>query len=148
MPDILIAAGWRRILVEAQGEVAKLPREWDVEIVSAIRAPDGSLRLEATYNAFDMPLDESAAHPWRAWQRIRQTARTCSLVICEICGSAGRARGGGNAALVRCDHHVDVVYDPNDIEDLQRFLQDYGDGLKFMREFQRLSKSGDDHDPD
>lgn len=84
MTDILIAAGWRRILVEAQGEVAKLSREWDIEIVSATRAPDGSLRLGATYNAFDMPLDESLPHPWRAWHWIRQAARTRSLVTCDF----------------------------------------------------------------
>lgn len=144
MPDMLIAAGWRRILVEAQGEVAKLLREWDVENVSATRVPDGSLQLEATYNAFDMPLDESVAHPWRAWQRIRQAARTRSLVTCEICGAAGRARGGANAGFVRCDPPVDVVYDPNRTEDLELFLQDYGDGLDFMQEMQRMSRDSDD----
>lgn len=144
MPDILIAAGWRRILVEARGEVSRLPREWDIEIVSATRAPDGSLRLEAAYNAFDMPLDESVAHPWRAWQLIRQAARARSLLTCEICGSAGRARGGGNAGLVRCDHHADVAYDPNDKEDLRHFLEDYGDGLDFMQEMQRMSRDSDD----
>jgi len=107
-------------------------------------APDGALRLEATYNAFDMPLDESVSHPWQAWMQIRQAAQARSLVTCEICGPAGRARGGGDSGLVRCDHHVDVVDDPDDREVLRHFLEDYGDGLDFMQEMQRMSRDSDD----
>ena len=109
MSEIVVAKGWHDLLVEAMDEAAKLPEEWCFEIVAAKRAPGGSLLVDASYNAFDMPWDESVPHPWRSWQKIKQAAQARSLVTCEICGRTGRMSGAGIGAVVRCEEHADGI---------------------------------------
>lgn len=139
MSEITVGNGWWFIVAEAIDEAAKLPEEWCFEVVSAKRAPDGSLRIDASYNAFDVSWDETVPHPWRAWQKIKLAAQARSLVTCEICSRSGRLRGEGTEALVRCEEHVGVDEDPSGLE---HFLSDFGDGLDFMQEMQSAAKRG------
>lgn len=145
MTEISVGNGWWPIVAEAIDEAAKLPPEWMFEIVSAKRAPDGSLRIDASYNPFDMPWDESVPHPWRAWQKIKQAAQARSLVTCEICGRSGRLRGEGQAARVRCEEHVGAA---DEDAALLHFLADFGDGLDMMQELQAAAKRGGGDDQD
>lgn len=161
MSVISVAHGWQNILAEAIAEAAALPEEWLFEIVSAERI-DGALKLSATYNAFDVPLDDhlpperKLPHPWRSMMRIRENARAKSLVTCEYCGREGSPIGDGQEARVRCVRHeyvidavewsadpVGYMFDSAD-EAMAHFLQDYGDGLDMMQELQ----AGADEDPD
>ncbi|TAW73024.1 hypothetical protein ELI16_14300 [Rhizobium ruizarguesonis] len=159
MSNISVANGWKSILAEAVEEASKLPEEWLFEIVSA-ETVDGALKLSATYNSFDVPLDDylpperKLPHPWRSLQRIRETVRAKSLVTCECCGREGQLIDAGERARMRCAAHVDVVdamawvppvgvmFDTEE-EAMAHFLGDYGDGLDMMQELQRVAK-GDD----
>lgn len=143
MTEITVGNGWWPIVSEAIDKASRLPEEWAFEIVGAKRAPDGSLRIDASYNAFDVSWDETVPHPWRAWQKIKLAAQARSLVTCEICGRAGRLRGDGNSARVRCEEHVDVAEDPIGLE---HFLADFGDGLDMMRALHAAAKRGEDDD--
>lgn len=146
MSEITVANGWYQILADAIDEAAALPEQWAFEITSAKRAVDGSLKIDASYNAFDVPWDESVPHPWRAWQRIKNRAQERSLVTCECCGRVGRSIGAVPDARVRCAAHVDVVdaveWSGNVVgymfesaeEAMAHFLADYGDGLDMMKE--------------
>ncbi len=156
MSEITVANGWYQILAAAIDEAASLPPEWAFEIVRAKRVVDGSLQLDAQYNAFDVPFDESVPHPWRAWQRIKRKAQERSLVTCECCGRCGKPVGAVPEARVRCPAHVDVLDavewsgDPVGFmfesaeEAMAHFLDDYGDGIDFMREMQ--AAAGEDSD--
>lgn len=167
MSEIVVANGWQHILAEAVAEASRLPSEWCFEIVQA-ETVDGALRLSATYVSGDVPLDDhlppekKISHPWRALQRIRETAREKSLVTCEVCGREGRLVGGaGQAARVRCvrhEHVVDVAeweekqasmrtaFETEE-EAVENFQQEYGKGVDMMQELQTASKdSGDTQD--
>lgn len=76
--------------------------------------------------------------------QIRQAAQASFSRHLRDLRSRGPGEGGGDSGLVRCDHHVDVVDDPDDREVLRHFLEDYGDGLDFMQEMQRMSRDSDD----
>jgi hypothetical protein len=162
MSIISVAHGWQNILAEAVEEASKLPEEWLFEIVSAER-DDGALKLSATYNAFDVPLDDhlpperKLPHPWRSLQRIRENAREKSLRTCECCGRPGKLVGAGETARVRCVQHGYVVdageWSGNPVgflfesteEAMSHFLADYGDGLDMMQELQaETAKDSDD----
>jgi len=156
MSEITVANGWYQILAEAIDEAATLPEDWCFEIVRVTRAPDGSLKLDAQYNPFDVPWDESVPHPWRAWQRIKRKAQERSLVTCECCGRPGKSVGAVPDARVRCPAHVDVVdavewsgdpvgfmFDSAE-EALAHFLQDYGAGLDVMQELQAAADEDSD----
>jgi hypothetical protein len=99
MTEILVGKGWWDIVSDAIDEAAAFPPEWMFVIVSATRDAEGGLRLDASYNPFDIPHDDhlpagqKLAHPWRALQRIRAKARLKSLGTCEVCGYPGRLRG-------------------------------------------------------
>lgn len=142
MTEITVGNGWYGIISEAIDEAAQLPPEWCFEITSAT-CVDGALKIDASYNAFDVPWDESIAHPFRSWQKIKREAQAKSLETCEICGRAGRLRGDGNSARVRCEEHVDVAEDPSGLE---HFLADFGDGLDMMRALHAAAKRGEDDD--
>lgn len=162
MLEITVANGWKHILAEAVEEASKLPQEWCFEIVAAERV-DGGLKLSATYNSFDVPLDDhlppekKLPHPWRSMMRIRETAREKSLVTCECCGRPGKLIDAGPNARVRCVQHgyvVDAVeWSGNPVgflfdsaeEAMSHFLADYGDGLDAMQE---LQASADERDLD
>ena len=164
MSEITVANGWYQILAEAIDEAALLPEEWAFEIVQAKHAVDGSLQLDAKYNPFDMPWDESIPHPWRAWQRIKRRAQERSLMTCECCGRPGKSVGAVPEARVRCPAHVEVMdavewsgdpvgylFDSAE-EAMAHFLQDYGDGIDFMKEVQAAadedSDDAEDEDPE
>lgn len=159
MSEITVANGWRNILAEAVEEASKLPPEWMFEISSADRV-DGALKLSATHNSFDVPLDDhlpperKLPHPWRTMMRIRETAREKSLATCECCGREGRLVGAGETARVRCVQHeyvVDAVEWSRELQAAQgrpvmfeteeaamaHFLADMADGLEFIRQAQR-----------
>jgi hypothetical protein len=153
MSEITVANGWQNILAEAVEEASKLPAEWLFEIVKA-ETVDGALKLSATYNSFDVPLDDhlpaerKLPHPWRSERRIRETARAKSLVTCECCGRPGQLIDAGESARVRCVQHGYVVdaaeWSGNPVgfmfdsaeEAMAHFLADYGDGLHAMQELQ------------
>ncbi|MHC2298980.1 hypothetical protein [Rhizobium mongolense] len=135
---------------------AKLPEKWASEVVAAKRERDGSLRIDASYNAFDVPWDESIPHPFRAWMRIKQAAQTKSLVTCECCGRTGGFIGAGQEARVRCVQHgyvvdavewsgnpVGAMFD-NSGEAMAHFLQDYGDGVDMMQELTGAAEQDSD----
>ncbi|MGO8024895.1 hypothetical protein [Rhizobium leguminosarum] len=161
MSNISVANGWRHILAEAVEEASKLPEEWLFEIVSAERV-DGALKLSATYNSFDVPLDDhlpptqKLPHPWRALQRIRDAARAKSLVTCECCSRPGKLVDAGESARVRCVQHGYVVdagdWSGNPVgflfdsaeEAMAHFLKDYGGGVEMMQELQAAAEE----DPD
>lgn len=153
MTEIIVASGWQHILDEAVADASRLPDEWCFEIANAKRAADGSLRIDASYNPFDVPWDESVPHPWRAWQKIKRKAQERSLVTCECCGRMGKLVGADQEARVRCAAHADVVdamtWQPpegvmfeTDEEATAHFLSDYGDGVDFIRE---LAQEDDDN---
>ena len=156
MSEITVANGWQNILAEAVAEANALPEEWAFEIVRAKRAFDGSLQLDAQYNAFDVPFDESIPHPWRAWQRIKRKAQERSLMTCECCGRPGQSVGVVPEARVRCPAHVEVLDavawsgDPVGYmfetaeEAMEHFLQDYGAGLDMMQELQAAADEDSD----
>ncbi|MDH2091506.1 hypothetical protein N5K21_22500 [Rhizobium pusense] len=160
MSVISVAHGWQRILAAAVEEAAALPEEWCFEITEA-ECVDGALKLSATYNAFDVPLDDhlpqdlKLPHPWRSMMRIRETARVKSLATCECCGREGKLIDAGESARVRCVRHEDVVdavewsvnpvgfmFDSAEAA-MAHFLGDYGAGLEMMRDLAR-----DDEDPE
>lgn len=160
MSEITVANGWQHILTEAVEEASKLPAEWLFEITAAERV-DGALKLSASYNSFDVPLDDhlpperKLPHPWRSEMRIREKARAKSLVTCECCGREGRLIDAGESARVRCVRHeyvVDVVewsgnpvgflFDSTE-EAMAHFLADYGAGLDMMQELQAGSDEDD-----
>lgn len=160
MSNIPVANGWQHILAEAVEEASKLPVEWLFEITAAERV-DGALKLSASYNSFDVPLDDhlpperKLPHPWRSEMRIREKARAKSLVTCECCGRHGQLVDAGETARVRCVRHeyvVDVVewsgnpvgymFDSAD-EAMAHFLADYGAGLDMMQELQAGSDEDD-----
>ncbi|TCA07749.1 hypothetical protein E0H68_29190 [Rhizobium leguminosarum bv. viciae] len=150
MSEITVANGWKNILAEAIEEASKLPEEWLFEIVSAERI-DGGLKLSATYNSFDVPIDDylpperKLPHPFRSEMRIREAARAKSLRTCECCGREGQLVGAGQDARVRCLQHEYVVDagegSANPIgfmfesaeEAMAHFLRDYGDGIDMMQ---------------
>lgn len=153
MSEITVANGWKNILAEAIAEASKLPPEWCFEIVAAERV-DGALKLSATYNSFDVPLDDhlpaekKLPHPFRSEMRIREKARAKSLVTCECCGRPGKLTDAGESARVRCVQHEYVVdagelsrdpvgflFDSTE-EAMAHFLDDFGDGLDFMQSAQ------------
>lgn len=157
MSEITVAHGWQHILDEAVAEASRLPPEWCFEIVQAERV-DGALKISATYVSGDVPLDDhlppesKIPHPYRAFLRIRETAREKSLVTCECCGRIGKLIGAGESARVRCAAHADVVdamsWVPpegamfaSDQEAMAHFLSDYSDGLDAMQE---LVRDGDE----
>ncbi|MGO7273892.1 hypothetical protein ACCT18_01140 [Rhizobium ruizarguesonis] len=162
MSEITVANGWRSILAEAVEEAGTLPEEWCFEIISAERV-DGGLKLSATYNSFDVPLDDclpadrKLPHPWRSMMKIRENARAKSLQTCECCGRPGQLVDAGEVAGVRCVQHgyvVDAVeWSGNPVgfmfgsaeEAMRHFLKDYGDGLDMMRALQ--ASSVDSNDP-
>jgi hypothetical protein len=131
------------------------------EITRAERV-DGALRLSATYNSFDVPLDDDLPperklpHPFRAFQRIRETARAKSLVTCECCGRPGKLIDAGERARVRCVQHGYVVdagegngnpigFLFDSAEDaMSHFLRDYGDGLDTMKELEAAVEQDSD----
>lgn len=153
MSNISVANGWQHILAEAVEEASKLPGEWCFEITKAERV-DGALKLSATYNSFDVPLDDhlpaeqKLPHPYRAMLRIRERARAKSLRICECCGRRGQLIDAGKTARVRCARHeyvadaLDMSRDPVGFmfesaeAAMAHFLSDYGEGLEFMQEAQ------------
>ncbi len=164
MSEITVASGWKHILDKAVAEASKLPPEWCFEIVQA-ETVDGALRLSATYVSGDVPLDdhlppsEKLPHPWRALQRIRETAREKSLVTCECCGREGRLVGAGQDVRVRCIRHeyvVDVAewekkrasmrtaFETEE-EAVEHLRRDYGAGVDMMRGLARKD-SGDTQD--
>lgn len=167
MSNISVADGWQHILTEAVEEASKLPEEWLFEIVSAERV-DGALKLSATYITGDitlddhLPADRKLPHPFRAFLRIRETARAKSLVTCECCGRGGKLFGSGDEARVRCAAHEGVVdaaeWSANPVgflfesaeEAMTHFVRDYGGGLDMMQELQAEglldSKREDDDD--
>lgn len=154
MSTISVANGWQYILAKAVEEASKLPPEWCLEIVAAERV-DGALILSATYNSFDVPLDDylpsdkTIPHPFRSLMRIQETARAKSLVTCECCGREGKLMGAGSEARVRCVRHgyvvdavewssrapAELMFESED-EAMAHFLSDYGDGLGMMQELQ------------
>ncbi|MEZ0003253.1 hypothetical protein [Sinorhizobium fredii] len=158
MSEITVANGWKNILAEAIAEASKLPPEWCFEIVAAERV-DGALKLSATYNSFDVPLDDhlpaekKLPHPFRSEMRIREKARAKSLVTCECCGRPGKLTDAGESARVRCVQHAYVVdavawsRDPVGFmfdsaeEAMAHFRSDYGAGIDMMRD---LTREGDD----
>lgn len=154
MSEITVANGWQHILAEAVEEASKLPAEWLFEITAAERV-DGALKLSASYNSFDVPLDDhlpperKLPHPWRSEMRIREKARARSLVTCECCGRQGQLVDAGETARVRCVRHEYVVdamewsgnpvgymFDSTE-EAMAHFLEDYGAGLDMMQELAR-----------
>lgn len=153
MSEITVANGWHQILADAIDEAAKLPEEWAFEITNAKRVPDGSLRIDASYNPFDVPWDESVPHPWRALQRIKRAAQERSLVTCECCGRPGMLIDAGESARVRCVQHGYVIdamsWSGNPVgymfesteQAMAHFLDDFGKGLDTMQE---LSRENDD----
>lgn len=159
MSNISVANGWSHILAEALEQAAALPEEWLFEITAAERV-DGALKLSASYNSFDVPLDDhlppgrKLPHPWRSEMRIRETARARSLQTCECCGRMGNLIDAGETARVRCVRHEHVLevaeWSANPVgamfetteEAMAHFLQDYGDGLDMMQELAR--DDGDD----
>lgn len=158
MSNISVANGWQQILAEAVAEASKLPEEWLFEITKAERI-DGALKLSTTYVSGDvpfddhMPADRKLPHPWRALQRIRETAREKSLVTCECCGRPGKLIDAGEGGRVRCVQHeyvVDAVeWSGNPVgflfdsaeEAMAHFRADYGAGIDMMQE---LTKKDDD----
>lgn len=154
MSVISVANGWQHILAEAVAEASKLPEEWCFEIVSAERV-DGALKISATYNSFNVPLDDhlpperKLPHPWRAEMRIRENARVKSLQTCECCGRPGKLFDAGDNARVRCVRHEYIV----DIEEWSRnpvgflfesadqamahFLEDHSAGIDMMKDLAR-----------
>lgn len=154
MSVISVAHGWQHILDAAVDEASKLPAEWLFEITAAERV-DGGLKISATYISGDVPLDDhlpaekKIPHPWRALQRIRETARAKSLQTCECCGREGQLVDAGKSARVRCVRHEYVVdaaeWSANPVgflfdsaeEALAHFADDYGDGLDMMQELAR-----------
>lgn len=153
MSNISVAHGWQHILDAAVEEASKLPKEWLFEIVSAERI-DGGLKLSATYNSFDVPIDDylpperKLPHPFRSEMRIREKARARSLVTCEFCGREGQLVGAGQDARVRCVQHEYVVDagegSANPVgfmfesaeEAMAHFLRDYGGGIDMMQGLQ------------
>lgn len=149
MSEITVAHGWQHIIAEAVEEASKLPPEWTFEISSAERV-DGALKLSATYNSFDVPLDDylpperKLPHPWRSMMRIRETAREKSLRTCECCGRPGQLVDAGQSARVRCVQHGYVVdameWSGNPVgflfdsaeEAMAHFRADYGAGINMM----------------
>lgn len=164
MSEITVANGWKNILAAALREAGALPPEWMFEIVSAERV-DGGLELSATYNSFDVPLDDhlpadrKLLHPFRSEMRIRETARAKSLVTCECCGRSGKLIDAGEVARVRCVQHeyvVDAVaWSGNPVgfmfesteAAMAHFLADYGAGIDMMQELQTaVDQESDDDD--
>ncbi|GEC34022.1 hypothetical protein N181_23170 [Sinorhizobium fredii USDA 205] len=159
MSEITVANGWKDILAETVEEASKLPAEWCFEITQA-ETIDGALKLSATYNSFDIPLDDylpphrKLPHPFRSEMRIRETAREKSLQTCECCGRPGNLIDAGESARVRCVQHgyvVDAVeWSGNPVgamfetaeEEMAHFLKDYGNGLEMMQEL--AGKDDDD----
>lgn len=155
MSNISVAHGWQHILDAALIEAATLPPEWCFEITGA-ETVDGALKLSATYVSGDVPLDDhlppdqKLPHPYRAFRRIREAVREKSLVTCECCGRTGHLIDAGDEARVRCCAHEYVkdavewssaaktaaVMFESDEEALAHFLDDYGDGLDFIRRVQ------------
>ncbi|MCQ1853892.1 hypothetical protein ELH02_14055 [Rhizobium ruizarguesonis] len=164
MSNISVANGWQHILAGAVEEASKLPEEWCFEISAAERI-DGGLKLSATYNSFDVPLDDylpperKLPHPWRSLQRIRENAREKSLRTCECCGRPGKLVDAGQNARVRCVQHeyvddavkwsgnaVGFLFDSVE-EAMSHFLRDYGGGIDMMQELQaETAKDSDDAD--
>ena len=163
MSDISVSHGWQHILDAAVDEASKLPAEWCFEIVKAERV-DGGLKISATYISGDIPLNDhlpperKLPHPWRALQRIRETARAKSLQTCECCGREGQLIDAGERARVRCVRHEDVVdvaeWSGNPVgflfdsaeEAMAHFREDFGDGVDMMQELQAQGLLGDDSD--
>lgn len=162
MSEIIVANGWQHILAEAIADAAALPAEWMFEIVSAERV-GGGLQISATYVSGDVPLDDylpperKLPHPWRSLQRIRENARSRSLVTCECCGRPGKLFDAGQNARVRCVQHGYIVdageWSGNPVgflfesaeEAMEHFLKDYGGGVEMMQELQ-VAKDLDDAD--
>lgn len=154
MSKISVANGWQHILSEAVEDASKLPEEWLFEISNAERV-DGALKISATYASGDVPLDDhlpaekKIPHPYRSFLRIRENARTKSLVTCECCGREGHLIDADQNARVRCVRHeyvVDVAeWSGNPVgalfdtaeEALAHFLEDYGTGIDMMQELAR-----------
>ncbi len=160
MSVISLAYGWQHILAEAIAEAQALPQEWCFEISKA-ETVDGTLKLSATYNSFDVPLDDhlpperKLPHPWRSEMRIREAARARSLQTCECCGREGELVDAGETARVRCVRHeyvVDAVewggnpvgfmFESTD-EAMAHFLADYGAGLDMMQDLQAAADEDD-----
>lgn len=140
-----VGNGWAAIVAAAIADAAMLPVDWAFEITSARRV-NGGLMIDARYAQIDVPpaqmIAKLAPHPARSLRRIQILAHERSLVTCEICGRPGRLRGGGEAALARCDEHI-FVDDPSGIT---HFLADYRDGLDMMQFLHGEAKREDDDD--